>query len=103
MSHVSTQAGFFFFWNVDFDWKLRRDMTLFLRCPRIFTLALTLFLVGAASFAKTTTTAKKRNTSKAVATGTRSRTVVSKKTAVKTSTSNRRLRAKLRRARYVSG
>ena len=103
MSQVSTQAGFSYFCNVDFDWKLRRDMTLFLRCPRIFTLALTLFLVGAASFAKTTTTAKKRNTSKAVASGTRSRTVVSKKTAVKTSTSKRRLRAKLRRARYVSG
>ena len=107
MSQVSTQAGFSYFWNVDFDWKLRRDMTLFLRCPRIFTLALTLFLVGAASFGKTTKTAKKRNTTKTAAyrntqpDGRNKENNGSKRAA--SASRQGRFARKLRRVRYVSG
>jgi penicillin-binding protein 2 len=82
-------------------------MTLFSRCPRIFALALTFFLVGAPSFGSTSkTAAKKRTTTKTAASGTRYRTVGKKKTNAKsTAGASRKGRssAKLRRVRYVSG
>jgi penicillin-binding protein 2 len=93
---------------------LKRDMTLFPPCSRIFAVVLTLFIVSAASFGRTTAnSAKKRITTKTAASGTRARKAVPKKavakstraTKTKVTTSRRgRLRAaRARRSHFVTG